>query len=183
MRKAKSVSEATVVVVCRKKEKFSASEVFATAVIDFFEGERSLIARGNFSKAEMDSSAVVIRKQLRSVKKLARCRPNGVPYSIAGEIWEKYGSSLVDRDIFQEVDQKIIQKIDMHEIIGNQGNEIIQKIELMNDEEASNERFFEAVELAKDVLREYLKKSLARFDQEIANIIYGETKSGDRNNF
>ena len=173
----KNPDQAQLVVVCKENENFTASEVFAAAILDFITEQEITIARGNFSKNEIGPTAVVIRKHLRSTVEVKK-RPNGVPYSVAGEFWQKYGQSLVDEETFAEADEHLMQRVDLHEYVKDKedrtfGKIIIDIIETYNSEESSNEQFVKAIRFAKDILRVYFKKSLKKMDEYLAELVYG----------
>lgn len=95
----------------------------------------------------------------------APVRPNGVPYSSFGLLWERFGRSLFQTETsFQKVDEQLIQAIDLSDCTGEK-NPLSLLISSFNtnwdSSEDNNEAFKRAVKVAQEMLSEFIESMRA----------------------
>lgn len=95
----------------------------------------------------------------------APVRPNGVPYSSFGLLWERFGRSLFQTETsFQKVDEQLVQAIDLSDCTGEK-NPLSLLISSFNtnwdSSEDNNEAFKRAVNVAQEMLSEFIESMRA----------------------
>ena len=101
------------------------------------------------------------------------CRANGVPYASAGLVWRTFGFGLVDPEVFEIVDQELIQGIDAMDNgqmpranYPAENYNISRMISQMNPTWDScmepDSYFLQAIELASIALKNCIKNAKAR---------------------
>lgn len=139
--------------------KFHADDVFGAAflkiintdieiirsniVLDDFEGLVFDIGMGRFDHHMADNE----------------CRSNGHPYASFGKLWRAFAKDLYGKYIYESIDKKLIEDLDLSDNIGSY-NALAIAIDVFNPEDVKNSdnEFFEAVEFAKKILIKMIDK-------------------------
>ena len=93
-----------------------------------------------------------------------KSRENGILFAAFGKLWNKYANLIVSDYVKEAIDNELVSYIDdsdntgkfnsLSSVIDNYNGFWDEKIDLENQ----NERFFEAVEVAKSILLRYIAK-------------------------
>lgn len=145
--------------------KFHADDVFSTALLRIlFPGIR--IRRGFRVPEAFDGIVYDIGGGPYDHHQAgAPVRQNGIPYAAFGLLWKQYGPSLVGEEAAAHFDETFIQSLDLDDNTGC-GNPIAAAISVFNPPWDSNTApdtcFFQAVELAQNILSHHLEAIRAR---------------------
>ena len=135
--------------------KFHADDVFATALLQIVRPDIQ-VTRGFVVPEDFDGIVYDIGDGIFDHHREPRqTRPNGVPYAAFGLLWRVLGPGLVGQRQAGLVDENFIQPLDLNDNTGEQ-NSLCDAIGFFNppwdSEDTADERFFEAVALAKQIL-------------------------------
>lgn len=144
--------------------KFHADDVFSTALLQIlrpdvtvrrvmqlpedFDGFAYDIGWGEFDHHQAD----------------APVRENGVPYAAFGLLWREYGASILGATEARRLDERFIQPLDLDDNTGCGGaipDMIADFNPLWDSEVGADQRFWEAVTLARQILRNRIDNILA----------------------
>lgn len=160
--------------------KFHSDDVFAAALLKYLNPD-IIIERGFQIPEDYDGIVFDIGfGKYDHHQKDARVRENGIPYAAFGLLWEELGAEILGEEAAKDLDEKFIQPLDLSDNTGCD-NQIAELISLYNpnwNESAStDERFMQAVELAKTILeRKFLKiKSV----QKACNLLEPEVRKAE----
>lgn len=150
---------------------FHADDVFSSALLLLLWPDIKIIRRRNIDKTMYEAKEHVIIYDMgggefdhhQQEKEL---RPDGTPYASFGLLWRKYGIFLMglEQDVLQ-IDNVLVKWIDDTDN-GGSPNTLTSAIKAFNpcwdeDSNTSNEQFFRAVNLAKEILSNYIRKKKA----------------------
>lgn len=94
----------------------------------------------------------------------AEVRPNGIKYAAFGLLWREFGHMLVNDSDVEKFDQVFVQKIDFADN-GGESNPISMSISAFvpnwDESRKMDEAFFDAVDMAKTILRLHVKRMQA----------------------
>lgn len=158
--------------------KFHADDVFGAAFLkiinsdikiirsnivpDDFEGLVFDIGMGRFDHHMADKSV----------------RENGIPYAAFGLLWREFASSIYGNYVYESIDRKLIQDLDLADNTGSY-NALAIAIDAFNPEDVKNSdsEFFEAMEFAKKILIKMIDKQ-KRCEKDLAKVkkYYEEAK-------
>lgn len=146
---------------CTHDGVFHADDVFSTALLRILNPEititRAFKVEYNFDGIVFDIGGGEFDHHFEG----APVRPNGVPYSSFGLLWERFGRSLFQTEIsFQKVDEQLVQPIDLSDCTGEK-NPLSLLISSFNtnwdSSEDKNEAFKRAVKVAQEMLSEFIE--------------------------
>lgn len=153
---------------------FHGDEVMATAILSLIYGDDFTVERVNRVDPDLsDNTQGVIIYDIgggrfdHHQKGGNGARENDVPYASAGLIWYAYGHLLVDTDQeFESIDKLLIQGIDAIDTgygkpdgFATVSNIISSYNPNWDEDVAADDRFKEAVEFAKGVLKRYIAEA------------------------
>lgn len=80
-------------------------------------------------------------------------RGNGIPYAAFGKLWREFAPSLYGNYVYESIDRKLIQDLDLADNTGSY-NALAIAIDAFNPEDVKNSdnEFFEAMEFARKIL-------------------------------
>ncbi len=136
---------------------FHADDVFSTALCKLLFGEDFQVTRGMSVPKDFDGIVYDLgRGKFDHHQSDRAVRSNGIPYASFGLLWREFGSRLVAEEDVEKFDKKFIEAIDKVDNLGGH-DEICDMIATMNpyfdEEKDENEAFFEAVDIAKVILK------------------------------
>lgn len=158
--------------------KFHADDVFGAAFLkiinsdikiirsnivpDDFEGLVFDIGMGRFDHHMADKSV----------------RENGIPYAAFGLLWREFASSIYGNYVYESIDRKLIQDLDLADNTGSY-NALAIAIDAFNPEDVKNSdsEFFETMEFAKKILIKMIDKQ-KRCEKDLVKVkkYYEEAK-------
>ena len=139
--------------------KFHADDVFGAAflkiinpdieiirsniVLDDFEGLVFDIGMGRFDHHMADNEV----------------RKNDIPYAAFGKLWREFAPSLYGKYVYESIDRKLIQDLDLADNTGSY-NALAIAIDSFNNKDVidNDDNFFEAMEFAKKILENMISK-------------------------
>ena len=135
--------------------KFHADDVFATALLQILRPDiqvtRGFVVPDNFDGIVYDIGDGMFDHH----REPRQTRPNGVPYAAFGLLWRVLGPGLVGERQARLVDENFIQPLDLNDNTGEQ-NSLCDAIGFFNptwdSPDSADDRFFEAVAVAKQIL-------------------------------
>ena len=165
-------------VVATHSGNFHADDVFSVAVVSLFENGRISVVRtrkeSDLKKADYVIDVGGIYDPARNrfdhhQKGGAGMRPNGIPFSSFGLVWQKIGPLMVSHDAFVEIDKGLVQGIDavdcgvdlsrpLYKDVRELGlSEVIASFRpcQKRDDAAFNRSFFHAVSFAKEFFKAF----------------------------
>ncbi|MGN0485521.1 MAG: MYG1 family protein [Lachnospiraceae bacterium] len=136
---------------------FHSDDVFATAFLRMLNPDIQ-IERGNCPPEDFDGIIYDIGGgKFDHHQKEKELREDGTPYAAFGLIWREFGALLFSEEMVEEFDEKFVKDLDLSDNTGSP-NLIASVIADFNpcwDDKTttSDERFFEAVEMAQTILQ------------------------------
>ena len=152
--------------------KFHADDVFSTALLQILRPDIQ-ITRGFVVPDDFDGIVYDVGFGMFDHHQEPReCRANGVPYAAFGLLWQVLGPGLVGENQARLIDENFIQPLDLNDNTGEQ-NSLCDAIGFFNpvwdSDRNSDECFFEAVAVAKQILERQIESARAvnRADEKV----------------
>ena len=160
--------------------KFHADDVFSVAILKLVYPDLKIIRTRNPEKLKKADARIDVGAKYNHEtkdydhhqKEFRKIRKNGIPYAAAGLIWKHYGEKLVSKEVWQIVEEKIIQYIDAddngirtHEAKETEPYTLREMIISFNPEwpnrtpEHYDKNFLEAVDFATRILKNEIEIS------------------------
>lgn len=145
---------------------FHADDVFSTALLEILNPDikiyRGFTVPKDFTGIVYDVGRGVFDHHQNDKK----IRENGVPYAAFGLLWEVYGARILGDENAKRFDEEFIQPLDLADNTGSKNmlSQIIaDKNSCWNEKQevTSDRNFFEAVQLAKEILKNRFRQILA----------------------
>ncbi len=139
--------------------KFHADDVFGAAFLKIINPKLEII-RSNVVPADFDGLVFDIGMgEFDHHMANNECRSNGHPYASFGKLWRAFAKDLYGKYIYESIDKKLIEDLDLSDNIGSY-NALAIAIDVFNPEDVKNSdnEFFEAVEFAKKILIKMIDK-------------------------
>ena len=162
--------------------KFHADDVFATALLQILRPDIK-VTRGFVVPDGFDGIVYDIGDGMFDHHREPReTRANGVPYAAFGLLWRMLGPGLVGERQARLIDENFIQPLDLNDNTGEQ-NSLCDAIGFFNptwdSPDSSDDRFFEAVAVAKQILTRQIESANAvnRADEKV-RAAYAASKDG-----
>ena len=162
--------------------KFHADDVFATALLQILRPDIK-VTRGFVVPDGFDGIVYDIGDGMFDHHREPRqTRPNGVPYAAFGLLWRVLGPGLVGERQARLIDENFIQPLDLNDNTGEQ-NSLCDAIGFFNptwdSPDSADDRFFEAVAVAKQILTRQIEAANAvnRADEKV-RAAYAASRDG-----
>ena len=158
--------------------KFHADDVFGAAFLKIINPKLEII-RSNVVPADFDGLVFDIGMgEFDHHMADNEVRKNDIPYAAFGKLWREFAPSLYGKYVYESIDRKLIQDLDLADNTGSY-NALAIAIDVFNPEDVKNSdnEFFEAVEFAKKILIKMIDKQ-KRCEKDLVKVkkYYEEAK-------
>lgn len=143
---------------------FHADDVFSGALLRLLNPEIEII-RSNSVPKDFDGIVFDIGNGEFDHHSLPReTRANGIPYAAFGKLWRKFGHLICSEFVVKYIDEMVCSKLDLTDNTG-EFNMLSEVMSLFNPftsekEKAVDNAYFEALEMAKNILTRYIVKGM-----------------------
>lgn len=153
---------------------FHADDVFSAALLQLLCPDITIVRKRNIDKGTMSRRDTIVFDmgggEFDHHQSKKQERQDGTPYASFGLLWKKYGICLVDsEDSVAQIDSNLVRWIDDTDN-GGSPNTLTSAIKVFNpcwDEEnqktISDDQFFLAVQVARTILENYIKRKRADY--------------------
>lgn len=95
-------------------------------------------------------------------------RSDGVPYASFGKLWRAFAPELYGERIYQQIDKNFIEGLDLSDNTGKYDSlcSAMESLNPLDRETSGDEEFFEAVEFAKKILYQKIRKQIRKLEEE-----------------
>lgn len=157
---------------------FHADDVFASAFLQLINPHlkiiRSSFVPRNFTGIVFDiGGGEFDHHDLNNEK-----RTNGIPYASFGKLWRKYAPQLWGKYVYNKVDKKLIQALDLSDNTGKYDSLClaISSFNPSSDNETGDKEFFKAVDFAKTILNNLIcNEQKNQIEEEKVKEIYNNS--------